>query len=216
MKSINNNLNNLPEELSENAKSKWSAFCITAESANIKPPENPEFLAVLEQVFAFSDFVARSCIRYPETLDSLIKSGDLKRKYISDNYNDKLKTFLFDPVEEISNSGRSSLPEIQHILRKFRRREMVRIAWRDLAGWADLSETMADLSALADSCLKQALSLLHKRQCLEYGIPTGNNGLHQYLVVLGMGKLGAKELNFGSPCKTVQVVISIGYILCLR
>ncbi len=191
-------INNLSKELSENAKSKWDAFCIAAGGANIKPPEDPAFLAVLKQVFAFSDFVARSCIRYPEMLNSLIESGDLQRRYISDSYNDKLKTSLFDTVEEISSSCRSSLPEIQHILRRFRRREMVRIAWRDLAGWADLSETMADLSALADSCLQQALSLLHKRQCLKYGIPTGSDGSHQYLVALGMGKLGAEELNFSS------------------
>ena len=33
---------------------------------------------------------------------------------------------------------------------------MVRIAWRDIAGWADLDETLRDLSALADACIEFA------------------------------------------------------------
>ena len=41
-------------------------------------------------------------------------------------------------------------------LRRFRRRHMVRIAWRDIAGWADLDETLHDLSALADACIQFA------------------------------------------------------------
>ena len=75
---------------------------------------------------------------------------------------------------------------------------MVRIAWRDLAGWADLSETMADLSALADACIDQSVSFLHEWQCSENGIPTGDDGSDQHLVVFGMGKLGGLELNFSS------------------
>ncbi|MBW2201847.1 MAG: bifunctional [glutamate--ammonia ligase]-adenylyl-L-tyrosine phosphorylase/[glutamate--ammonia-ligase] adenylyltransferase [Deltaproteobacteria bacterium] len=77
-------------------------------------------------------------------------------------------------------------------------REMVRIAWRDLAGWADLSETMADLSDFADACIGETLALLDKQACLNFGIPTGMNGTQQKLIVIGMGKLGARELNFSS------------------
>ncbi|MEA3279779.1 MAG: bifunctional [glutamate--ammonia ligase]-adenylyl-L-tyrosine phosphorylase/[glutamate--ammonia-ligase] adenylyltransferase, partial [Thermodesulfobacteriota bacterium] len=138
-----------------------------------------------------SDFVARSCIHHPHLLNDLIKSSDLQKRYILGDYNNKLKKLL-------PSGSRHTVPDIQHILRLFRLREMVRIAWRDLAGWADLDETMSDLSAFADSCIKHALLLLHKRQSMEYGIPTGIDGAPQYLVVIGMGKLGAYELNFSS------------------
>ena len=83
-------------------------------------------------------------------------------------------------------------------LRHFRRREMVRIAWRDLAGWADLQETMDCLSSLADSCLNCVESFLYKKLCREYGTPVNAEGRPQRLVVLAMGKLGAGELNFSS------------------
>ncbi len=43
-----------------------------------------------------------------------------------------------------------------HILRTYRCREMIRIAFRDLAGWNNLSETVTDLSGLAEACLEHA------------------------------------------------------------
>ncbi len=83
-------------------------------------------------------------------------------------------------------------------LRRLRRREMVRIAWRDLAGWADLDEVLAELTALAEGCLEAALGRLEAWQREAWGVPRGPDGEAQSLVVLGMGKLGAGELNFSS------------------
>ncbi|MGZ8227941.1 MAG: bifunctional [glutamate--ammonia ligase]-adenylyl-L-tyrosine phosphorylase/[glutamate--ammonia-ligase] adenylyltransferase, partial [Methylococcaceae bacterium] len=83
-------------------------------------------------------------------------------------------------------------------LRHFRRREMVRIAWRDLAGWAQLSETLMDLSRLADACIQYALGFLYTQACEKRGTPLLSDGSPQQIVVLGMGKLGANELNYSS------------------
>ncbi|MEO7557761.1 MAG: bifunctional [glutamate--ammonia ligase]-adenylyl-L-tyrosine phosphorylase/[glutamate--ammonia-ligase] adenylyltransferase, partial [Gammaproteobacteria bacterium] len=83
-------------------------------------------------------------------------------------------------------------------LRQIRTREMLRIAWRDLAGWAGLDETLADLSALAAACIDSALDKLHTWQSQELGVPKSAAGIAQSLVVIGMGKLGARELNFSS------------------
>ena len=49
--------------------------------------------------------------------------------------------------------GETFFVETKRRERRFRRREMVRIAWRDLAAWADLAETLADLSASATACV---------------------------------------------------------------
>jgi glutamate-ammonia-ligase adenylyltransferase len=56
-------------------------------------------------------------------------------------------------------------------LRTFRRREMVRIAVRDMAGICDLDDTMADLSALAAAAIDGALALLFDRMCMFDGTP---------------------------------------------
>jgi len=71
---------------------------------------------------------------------------------------------------------------------------MVRIAWRDLAGWSGLDETVEDLSSLAGACLRNGLDLLHQWQSQKFF----HNSIPQSLVVIGMGKLGGRELNFSS------------------
>jgi [glutamine synthetase] adenylyltransferase / [glutamine synthetase]-adenylyl-L-tyrosine phosphorylase len=75
---------------------------------------------------------------------------------------------------------------------------MVRIAWRDIAGLADLTETTADLSALADACLRPGPRLAARAAVRRQGEPCSEAGRPQSLVVLALGKLGARELNFSS------------------
>ena len=179
----------LPEVLDTDFKNKWDAFCIASEKANLSFPDDPAFLGALKRVFIFSDFVAGFCTRNPELLADLIESNDLHRLYPLDTYSNKLKTSLAGIKEEAT---------LERTLRFFRTREMVRIAWRDLAGLADLSETMSDLSYFADACIDQALSILYGLQCAKYGIPSVTGGLQQQLAVIGLGKLGGQELNFSS------------------
>lgn len=84
-------------------------------------------------------------------------------------------------------------------LRKFRRRHMVRIAWRDIVGWADLDETLRDLSALADACIDFAYRRNYEALVQRYGTPRGEaSQAPQPMLILGMGKLGARELNYSS------------------
>ncbi|MGD9082469.1 MAG: bifunctional [glutamate--ammonia ligase]-adenylyl-L-tyrosine phosphorylase/[glutamate--ammonia-ligase] adenylyltransferase [Desulfobacterales bacterium] len=182
----------LPQEIIEDSQSKWDAFCSAAKDANISLWDDLEFIEVLKRVFVFSNFVARNCTHNPAMLADLVQSGDLHGQFSPDDFNHKLKKSL-SGLYELQQED-----ELSSILRKFRLREMIRIAWRDLAGWADLSQTMADLSALADACIHQSLLLLYEWARQKYGIPTGYNGSPQHLVVLGMGKLGGGELNFSS------------------
>lgn len=147
-------------------------------------------LAGMCKVWACSDFVGRSCGRDPQMLFGLVESGDLKRGYSVGHYHVSLSARL----ENVSNELALGIE-----LRKYRRREMVRIAWRDIAGLAELDETLRDLSALASACVDVALKHLHQWQIAELGEPIGaESGEPQSLVVLGMGKLGADELNYSS------------------
>ncbi len=185
---------NIAKQLDERLQNRREAFCASCKAANITIVDDPLFAEAQKQVFAFSDFVARSCIRNPEVLNGLVNSGDLQRSYEKGEFRNKLSKVLWEaealPEEDDAKLG--------NILAGFRLREMLRIAWRDLAGWADLLETMADLSTLADTCITHAFSVLYKWQCSKFGVPTGKDGTTQNLVVLGMGKLGAGELNFSS------------------
>uniref|UniRef100_UPI003563EF44 bifunctional [glutamate--ammonia ligase]-adenylyl-L-tyrosine phosphorylase/[glutamate--ammonia-ligase] adenylyltransferase n=1 Tax=Spongiibacter sp. TaxID=2024860 RepID=UPI003563EF44 len=84
------------------------------------------------------------------------------------------------------------------VLRQFRYRHWLRIVWRDLNRLADMPATAAELSALADVCVQQALALLHRQLCAEWGQPQSPEGVAQQLTVIAMGKLGAGELNLSS------------------
>ncbi|MEQ1437872.1 bifunctional [glutamate--ammonia ligase]-adenylyl-L-tyrosine phosphorylase/[glutamate--ammonia-ligase] adenylyltransferase [Fontimonas sp. SYSU GA230001] len=87
---------------------------------------------------------------------------------------------------------------VARVLRRARRREMARIALRDLAGAAGLDETLRDLSDLADACVAAALRGVENRLQARHGVPRGADGEIVRPVVLGMGKLGGRELNFSS------------------
>ncbi|MGF2736629.1 bifunctional [glutamate--ammonia ligase]-adenylyl-L-tyrosine phosphorylase/[glutamate--ammonia-ligase] adenylyltransferase [Marinobacter sp. DUT-1] len=94
-------------------------------------------------------------------------------------------------------------PALHAALRRFRREIQFRIIWRDLLRWADLAETMAAASAFADTCIDGALGWLYQDSCEQFGTPYGEDPVTgeeapQPLVVIGMGKLGGRELNVSS------------------
>jgi len=136
-----------------------------------------------------SDYVTQWGKRNSDRASELLGSGDLTEVYDAEGYLQRLESTLENIADETA---------LQQKLRHFRQREMVRIIWRDLAGWADLAETVRDLSAMADACIQQSLAILHQWQSESLGTPCNSDGEEQKLVVLGMGKLGAGELNLSS------------------
>ncbi len=180
-------LQDLPPELRDPVESGLEQ--LIGQLNDIYPDFQPsaQFMDSLVNVWCASEFVAESCQRNPELLVNLINSGDLENVCPEVNYHGKLAKL------EITDES-----ELMCQLRLFRRREMVRIAWRDLAGWADLSETLLDLSHLADTCLQFALAFLYKQASDLRGTPVLADGSPQQIIVLGMGKLGAYELNYSS------------------
>lgn len=191
----------LPQSLQKAAEEKWKEYRASAENAGVEAVLDSRSAELLQYVFAFSDFALRLCLRHPEIPQDLIRTGDLYRTYKSEEYAARIAKFFEGVAEEC---------DLMRILRVIRQREMLRIACRDLAGLADLWETMRDLSGFADACVEGALSVLYQWQCAQYGIPFGNSGTPQQMVVLGMGKLGAGELNFSSDIDLIFAYPEIG------
>jgi glutamate-ammonia-ligase adenylyltransferase len=142
----------------------------------------------LPLVFACSDFIAQSVSRDPKAL-----SWDLQRSLTRGDFAARA------PSQVVSEAA--AMAE----LRRWRRREMVRIAWRDLAGWAGLEETLADLSAFADAAIASAYDIARRLLVERYGEPRSESGVAQPLVIIGMGKLGGGELNFSSDIDLVAL-----------
>jgi glutamate-ammonia-ligase adenylyltransferase len=88
--------------------------------------------------------------------------------------------------------------EAMHALRRYRRREAVRLIWRDVNGLDTVAQTLAGSTALAESCLAAAHDFGERALIRRHGVPRSAEGVAQRLVVIGMGKLGGADLNFSS------------------
>ncbi len=155
----------------------------------------------ISRVFAFSEYVARQCIRKPYMLKDLAESRDLERLYEPGEYERRVQ----EAVSAVSGEE-----DLSSELRKLRHREMVRIAWRDLSGRADLFETMAELSAFADACVDRVLAFLYPLLCSRFGEPMDSEGSAQQMAVFAMGKLGGRELNFSSDIDLMFAFPDVG------
>jgi glutamate-ammonia-ligase adenylyltransferase len=150
----------------------------------------PERWAQFARVTAASDFVTEQSVRDPRMLLELVQSGELDRSFASGELCAQIAAAV-NLAETDDQLGRA--------LRRQRARHQVRIIWRDLTRQADLIQTCRDLSDMADASIDQAYQWLYARHCQQFGVPTGRrSGEPQQMVVLGMGKLGAVELNLSS------------------
>ena len=188
-------LRRLPSALQAEVEQYWNAFVATAHTAGVEPPDGM-MLQQLIRVWAGSEFVARACIREPALLAELLASGALSQIQAPDACRTRLERLLADVADETQLGVR---------LRQFRRWELLRIAWRDLSGSAHLGETLSDLSDLAETIADVALERLHAWQSQRFGTPRTADGQAQRLVVLGMGKLGGRELNFSSDIDLIFI-----------
>ncbi len=153
----------------------------------------PAILESQGRVCAASDFVSQACARDPGLIAELTSSGDL-----APQATESPSTYFAERAPKWSGDSFPAEADFMAALRLWRRREMVRIAWRDLAGWATLEQTLAELSAFADTAIATAARYASSRLIAVHGEPRSEQGAPQSLVVVAMGKLGGAELNFSS------------------
>jgi glutamate-ammonia-ligase adenylyltransferase len=182
----------LPEELAREAAEAWANIrerageALSAEISNaLEEYAAPEQLA---RVLALSPFIAGTFRARPLLLQELLRSDQLQASLEEDRYEGDLRTALEEEGAELDT-----------VLRRFRAWLMVRIICRDFCRLADTFETIRDTSALAQACIRQALDWHHAALEQRFGTPRGReSGQAQQLIVLAMGKLGARELNVSS------------------
>ena len=153
---------NLPNVLQVQSDTKWEAFSQALARTPGLENQLGDYLEQARRVFALSDFVADSCTRNTALLAELAGSGDLRRAYANATCQAAVAANL---------DGVPDNEDLMVRLRRLRQREMVRIAWRDLCGLADLGETLADLTRLAEACLGGAHRVLSDQLAPRFGHP---------------------------------------------
>jgi glutamate-ammonia-ligase adenylyltransferase len=145
----------------------------------------------LVRVVAASEFAASALIQDPGAL-----------AWANDHWTPDSASAANAEFERLAAAAAISADALK-LLRRWRRREMLRIAWRDIVAAASVRETLRDVSILADACIRAAARAARTQLADTFGVPRTAAGAEAELVVLGMGKLGGRELNFSSDVDLV-------------
>ena len=146
---------------------------------------NPSLFKLLLLLFDRSEFLAETVIRAPELMDDLVLGGRLRLR----------KTAR----EILGDLCHGQEDEDQHLwLRRYHEAELLRLGLRDILGLADFEQNLAELSALADACLQYALEIVMRRNQIK--TPP--------FVIIGLGKLGGCEIDYGSDLDIIFVADS--------
>ncbi len=189
----------LPAELRAGVSERWQAFSDAQPGLAARISASPPLAESLPRVWGASEYVADLCLRRPDLLSDWLDRDGLTEGGMRD---DGPKTRIAPDLDEAA---------FMAALRAHRHRHMLRIAWRDLAGWASLEETLAALSGLADACILEVLAYSARRLAGRHGWPgDDDNGERNELLVIAMGKLGARELNFSSDIDLVFLYPAAG------
>jgi len=158
-----------------------------------------------------SKFLSEILIRQPELLDVFTRFNRMDEP-----------TFQANIREELKQSLHQSQSAPFETLRKFKNGATLRIGIRDILGEADLISTTEELSNLAEVVLQESyelvkleLSPVKKMQALpssfgetsfqEWGYPKSETGDDSLFAIIGMGKLGGRELNYNSDLDVIFV-----------
>ncbi|HEX6590681.1 MAG TPA: hypothetical protein VF050_01640, partial [Moraxellaceae bacterium] len=147
------------------------------------PPTAP-----LRRLLLASEYAATVMAQHPAQAAELLLSGELERTRRPEEYVQACAAL--QPVDEA---------DFMVALRQYRRREMLRWLFRDANDLCPVQELTRELSDFADAAIGAALQYARKSLVALHGEPVGEeDGLAQPLCVIGMGKLGAQELNLSS------------------
>ena len=198
----------LAGDLRRLAEARLQAYMDQCRAFDLTPPSRAALPGDATRVWACSEFVANACIRDPAMLLDLLDRGDLTASYDGDGDSELGPGYharIAPALDKVATE-----PELMECLRRVRRREMVRIAWRDIGGLDDFEDIVADTSALADAIVSCTLNTLDAWQQARLGTPVDEHGCAQRMLVLGLGKLGAEELNFSSDIDLIFAYPSRG------
>ena len=116
---------------------------------------------------------------------------------------DDMTSFLAAATSTVNDTGNDE--QLRQALRQLRQRVMSHLVFRDIADGASLAEIVETMTTLADVTTLFALNHLHADLAVRYGSPVGSQGQAQHLAIIGMGKLGGRELNVSSDVDYIFV-----------
>jgi glutamate-ammonia-ligase adenylyltransferase len=163
---------------------------------------SPDLLRLLEKhqflihyavvVFASSSWLGETLIHNTDLFHGFVRDKSLDRSHSREEFQESFARMR----------SRSFETDTAVLLARFKKREYVRIMLRDVLGVATLAETTAEISALSDVLIEEALREVHSQLQHRYGSPQRldpeGRVTDSRFAVLSLGKLGGNELNYSS------------------
>jgi len=162
----------------------------------------PELARVVCALLSGSQAMGEALVACPELL-SVLNLTQLREPRQEQNLRWELHELL-KPAR-----ARGDVAGALGVVRRFKQREMLRIAARDLGGLADTPTVIKEISDVADVCLgevlEECLNCLRDRHGQPYHQDPEAGWVSTEFCVLGMGKLGGQELNYSSDVDVLFV-----------
>ncbi len=162
--------------------------------------DSPRVLHLLITIFGSSQFLSDILVRQPQLFEWLLEPGIVRRPTGKEELREEVRQAVATPA---------TLERRWGALRRIKVREILRIGLQDLLGRQTLAGITEELSNLADVILETAYGICRAELTQRHGPPqlSAEPGRTQEcpFVILGLGKLGGRELNFSSDIDLVFV-----------
>ncbi|HET8540950.1 MAG TPA: bifunctional [glutamate--ammonia ligase]-adenylyl-L-tyrosine phosphorylase/[glutamate--ammonia-ligase] adenylyltransferase [Anaeromyxobacter sp.] len=159
--------------------------------------EHRRVARLLLSLFGTSDFLSKRFLRHPELIDMLLREDQVLLQKGLDTFraeiDDRLATI--DPDLPTDDLLERKLGE----LRRYKNEEVLRIAIHDIAGTIDIASVSSQLTDLAEAAVERCLALAEEEARAKDVAPPAR------LCVIGMGKLGGRELGYHSDLDLIFI-----------
>ncbi|MBM3648786.1 MAG: bifunctional [glutamine synthetase] adenylyltransferase/[glutamine synthetase]-adenylyl-L-tyrosine phosphorylase [Alphaproteobacteria bacterium] len=152
-------------------------------------PDSPAEVALLDALFGNSPYLTETALQNPAFVTDLWRRGP-----------DGVESDLDQELAAARGAARDGTPPaiVATTLRRLKQRVALAIAVADIAGVWPLDRITGALSAFASACLEVLTNAILLQLARDGQLAIGNDPDAAALTVLGMGKLGAGELNYSS------------------
>ncbi len=146
-------------------------------------------IPILLKVFSTSQYLAELLIRDPAAYDLLrLTAGQpVSREVLVDEITSLLE-----------NTSPDDTAQAMRLVRRFKHREILRVAFGDIIAHQDLQTVTGQISILAEAGCEAALAFVRRQLITKYGRPESPDGRPLAATIIALGKLGGNELNYSS------------------
>ncbi|MBU6309923.1 MAG: bifunctional [glutamate--ammonia ligase]-adenylyl-L-tyrosine phosphorylase/[glutamate--ammonia-ligase] adenylyltransferase [Planctomycetes bacterium] len=155
---------------------------------------DPRALEILLGIFAASPYLAELVIADPEAWEEIrVGRGRPEKK----------ETLAAALAAEVG--GDDAVERVARGIRRFKRRQTLRIAYGDIVEQQRLETVVQQISHVADCVVDLAVRTALTHVTRQRGVPRGPDGRPATVAAIALGKLGGGELNYSSDIDLVFV-----------